>query len=186
MRPGVTTENATGKRLSRFDMDMVTYTSKYERLTAMQKRWQGAVLVLELIATKDARKLLADVAHGRGGAWLAPEAEAALKRLGQAYDWKTGCALDQRADDPVPKFDVLGALGFVRSPGRLGTRDPADNERQLRWLFGDEKEARSMVPHRVERRFGVRPVPFDGLEGTGVRFGFALCAGRYDRSRLAV
>jgi hypothetical protein len=36
---------------------------------------------LELIASDDARRVLEEVASGKAGAWLAAEAESALKRM---------------------------------------------------------------------------------------------------------
>jgi hypothetical protein len=41
------------------------------------------VSVLELIASDDARRVLQEVAGGKAGAWLAAEAELALKRLSE-------------------------------------------------------------------------------------------------------
>jgi hypothetical protein len=54
--------------------------------TADQKRLQGAVLVLELMATVEARRVLEEVAKGSAGAWLALEAQASLKRLEKMKD----------------------------------------------------------------------------------------------------
>src|SRR5262249_55699704 len=46
-----------------------------------QRRWQWAVMVLELAGTPEGRQLLHDVAKRNAGAWLAQEAEVSLKRL---------------------------------------------------------------------------------------------------------
>jgi hypothetical protein len=54
---------------------------KTAKPTAAQKRLQGALLVLELIATAEARKVLEEASRGSAGAWLAPQAQASLKRL---------------------------------------------------------------------------------------------------------
>jgi hypothetical protein len=50
------------------------------RLTADHKRLQAVLSVYELMASDEARKVLNEVAGGKAGAWLAAEAEAALKR----------------------------------------------------------------------------------------------------------
>jgi hypothetical protein len=50
-------------------------------LTPDQKRLQAVLYVFELIASDEARKVLDEVANGKAGAWLAAEAEAALKRM---------------------------------------------------------------------------------------------------------
>jgi WD40 repeat protein len=50
-------------------------------LTKEQRRWQWAIMALELAGTPEARKLLQEVARGNAGAWLAQEAQASLKRL---------------------------------------------------------------------------------------------------------
>ena len=52
-------------------------------LTADQRRLQAVVWVLELIASTDARTMLEDVASGKASAWLAREADEALKRMRQ-------------------------------------------------------------------------------------------------------
>jgi hypothetical protein len=59
---------------------------KTAKPTAEQKRLQGALLVFELIATAEARKVLEEASRGSAGAWLAPEAQAALKRLAARKD----------------------------------------------------------------------------------------------------
>jgi hypothetical protein len=51
------------------------------RSTPDQKRLQAVLYVFELIASDEARKVLDEVANGKDGAWLAAQAEAALKRL---------------------------------------------------------------------------------------------------------
>jgi hypothetical protein len=50
-------------------------------LTPDQKRLQAVIHIFELIASDEARKVLDEVAGGKEGAWLAADAEAALKRL---------------------------------------------------------------------------------------------------------
>jgi len=54
---------------------------KTASLTTDQRRRQAVLCVLELIAPTGARKVLADVAGGRAGPWLAGEAAEALKRM---------------------------------------------------------------------------------------------------------
>jgi hypothetical protein len=51
--------------------------------TADQRRLQAVLYVLELIASTEARGKLEEVAGGKAGAWLAGEAEEALKRMRQ-------------------------------------------------------------------------------------------------------
>ena len=55
--------------------------AKRAKLTADQTRLQRTLLVFELIATVKARQVLEEVVKGSAGAWLAPEAQASLKRL---------------------------------------------------------------------------------------------------------
>jgi hypothetical protein len=50
-------------------------------LTPDHKRLQAVLYVFELMASDGARKALDEVAGGKGGAWLAAEAAAALKRM---------------------------------------------------------------------------------------------------------
>ena len=45
------------------------------------RRWQWAIMALELAGTPEARKTLQEVAKGNAGAWVAQEALASLKRL---------------------------------------------------------------------------------------------------------
>jgi hypothetical protein len=59
---------------------------KTATLTADQKRLQGALIVLELIVTAEARQVLEEVSQGRAGAWLASEAQVSLKRLERKKD----------------------------------------------------------------------------------------------------
>jgi hypothetical protein len=59
---------------------------KIAKLTADQKRLQRTLLVFELIATVEGRQVLEEVAKGSAGAWLAPEAQASLKRLARMKD----------------------------------------------------------------------------------------------------
>ena len=47
---------------------------------AEQKRLQAVLYVFELMASDEARKVLAEAASGKAGAWLAGEADTALKR----------------------------------------------------------------------------------------------------------
>ncbi len=54
---------------------------KQTELPKDQRRWQWAVLALELAGTPEARKTLQEVAQGNSDAWLAQEARASLKRL---------------------------------------------------------------------------------------------------------
>jgi hypothetical protein len=56
---------------------------KTAKLTTDQRRLQAVLNVMELIASTEARRVLEDVAGGKTGAWLAGEAAAALKRMGQ-------------------------------------------------------------------------------------------------------
>jgi hypothetical protein len=50
-------------------------------LTPDHKRLQAVLSVFELMASDGARKALDEVAGGKGGAWLAAEAAAVLKRM---------------------------------------------------------------------------------------------------------
>jgi hypothetical protein len=59
-------------------------------LTADETRLQRTLLVLELSATLEARQALEEVAKGSTGAWLAPEAQASLKRLEKTRDGSAG------------------------------------------------------------------------------------------------
>jgi hypothetical protein len=54
---------------------------KNAKLSADQIQLQAVICVLEVIASDDARSLLQAVASGKAGAWLAAEAEEALKRM---------------------------------------------------------------------------------------------------------
>jgi hypothetical protein len=56
---------------------------KNVNVTADQRRLQAILWVLELIGSAEARRALEDVAGGKAGAWLATEAEEALKRMRQ-------------------------------------------------------------------------------------------------------
>jgi hypothetical protein len=62
-------------------IDRLLAKVKNAGLTGDQKQLQGALLVLELIATVDARQVLEEMSKGGSGAWLAVEAKASLKRL---------------------------------------------------------------------------------------------------------
>jgi hypothetical protein len=55
-------------------------------MTGEQTRLQRTLQVLELIASTEARHLLQEIAKGSAGAWLAPEAQASLKRLEKTND----------------------------------------------------------------------------------------------------
>jgi hypothetical protein len=70
----------------RHRIDCLVEKLKTAKLTADQNRLQGALLVFELIATAEARQVLEEVATGSAGAWLAPEAQASLKRLEKRKD----------------------------------------------------------------------------------------------------
>jgi hypothetical protein len=58
-------------------------------LTPEQTRSQRVLLICELTATAEAHQVLEEVAKGNAGAWLAPEAQAALKRLKKPGDGDT-------------------------------------------------------------------------------------------------
>jgi hypothetical protein len=59
---------------------------KAAKPTDDQRRLQEALLVFELIASAEARKVLEEVSRGSAGAWLAPEAQASLKQLAGRKD----------------------------------------------------------------------------------------------------
>ena len=56
------------------------------KLTADQTRLHRVLQVLELMATIEARQVLEEVARGSAGPWLAPEAQASLKRCEKTKD----------------------------------------------------------------------------------------------------
>jgi hypothetical protein len=66
---------------SRHRVERLVDKIKGGEMTADQSRLYGAVLVLEVIGTAEARNVLDEVCQGRAGAWLAPAARAALRRL---------------------------------------------------------------------------------------------------------
>jgi WD40 repeat protein len=58
---------------------------KLERMSAIDIRQWRALETLELMATPDARRLLAELAQGARGAWVTEEARAALSRLSRIH-----------------------------------------------------------------------------------------------------
>jgi hypothetical protein len=62
-------------------IEVLLSNSNRTDLTKEQRRWQWAIMAVELAGSPEARKMLQEVAQGSAGAWLAQEAQAALKRL---------------------------------------------------------------------------------------------------------